>query len=43
MPPGNIIFCDNPKKIRELLKTPLSAGDIVLLEGRLPENLISLF
>jgi len=43
MPPENIIFCDNPKKISELLKTCFSAGNIVLLEGRLPENIISLF
>jgi len=36
----NIVFCDNPKKIAQILKNRLSAGDILLLEGRLPQEII---
>jgi len=43
MKPEDIVFCDNPKKIGELLQTRLSPNDVLLLEGRLPENIISLF
>jgi len=40
MKPENIIFSDKPKKISELLQTRLTAGDILLLEGRLPQEII---
>ncbi len=40
MKPENIIFCANPKKISELLQTRLAAHDIILLEGRLSQNLL---
>ena len=40
MKPENIIFSDKPKKISELVQTRLSAGDILLLEGRLPQEII---
>jgi len=39
MKPENIIYCDNPKKISELLQTRLTANDIILLEGRLPQEI----
>jgi UDP-N-acetylmuramoyl-tripeptide--D-alanyl-D-alanine ligase len=38
----NIILCDKPKKIGELLQTRLAANDIILLEGRLPQPIIDL-
>lgn len=40
--PENIIYCDNPKKISELLQTRLTANDIILLEGRLPQEVIDI-
>jgi len=43
MLPENIIFCDNPKKIADLIKNRLSDGDIVLLEGRLSQEINALF
>jgi len=36
---NNIIFCDNPKKIAQTIKNRLSAGDVILLEGRLPRDI----
>lgn len=36
----NIVFCDNPKKIAQILKNRLFADDILLLEGRLPQEII---
>ena len=42
MKPENIIYCDNPKKISELLQTRLTANDIILLEGRLPQEVIDI-
>lgn len=42
MKPENIIYCDNPKKIRKLLQTCLTANDIILLEGRLPQEVIDI-
>lgn len=39
MKPENIIFCDNPKKIAQIIKNRLSAGDVILLEGRLPRDI----
>lgn len=39
MKPENIIFCDHPKKIVQIIKKHLSSGDIILLEGRLPQNI----
>lgn len=42
MKPENIIYCNNPKKIRELLQTRLTANDIILLEGRLPQEVIDI-
>lgn len=42
MDANNIVFCDNPKKITQILKNRLSAGDVVLLEGRLPQEIIDI-
>ena len=38
----NIIFCDRPQKIADILKNRLSSGDILLLEGRLPQKIIDI-
>lgn len=40
MKPENIIFCDNPKKISALLQARLAANDVILLEGRLPQEIV---
>lgn len=40
---NNIVFCDHPQKITQILKNRLSDGDVLLLEGRLPENITMLF
>lgn len=42
MNPENIVFCDNPRKIARLLSGRLSSGDVLFLEGRLPQNLIQM-
>jgi len=43
MPPENIIFCNNPKKITQIIKNRLYSGDTILLEGRLPQEIIKKF
>lgn len=43
MPPENIIFCNNPEKITQIIKNRLSTGDTILLEGRLPQEIIYIF
>lgn len=40
MRPENILFVDNPKKILEIIKTFTISGDIILLEGRVPGEII---
>jgi UDP-N-acetylmuramyl pentapeptide synthase len=42
MSADKIILCDNPKEMFSRLTTFLSAGDAVLLEGRVPGQLITL-
>lgn len=37
----SIFFTDNPTKILEIIQNSFSPGDVVLLEGRVPEKLIS--
>ncbi len=39
---GSVVFMNNPLKIREKIIKELSLGDVVLLEGRVPEKLINL-
>ena len=36
----NIVFLENPQNIQNLFKNRLSKSDTILLEGRLPRNLI---
>ncbi len=42
MPLENIIFCHNAKKIFEKIKKNIGQGDVILLESRLPNDLIKL-
>ncbi len=42
MPQNKIIFSDNPKEIFNLVTTFCKEGDVVLLEGRVPIELIKL-
>ena len=43
MPEEKILFLENPKKIFERIKNFCKAGDAILLEGRVPKELIKLF
>lgn len=38
----NILFSEDPKRISEIIKKFFGPGDVVLLEGRVPDKLISL-
>jgi len=40
MPSGNILFIENPKKIFEKIKSFCEKGDVILLESRVPAELI---
>ncbi len=40
--PPKVIFCENPKEIFNLVTTFCKEGDVVLLEGRVPIELIKL-
>lgn len=40
MPPNNILLIENPKKIIEKIKNYCGTGDTVLLEGRIPREVI---
>jgi len=42
MPSGNILFIENPKEIFEKIKTFCQPEDIILLESRVPTQLIDL-
>jgi len=42
MPEQNIIFCENSNDIFSIITLKASAGDTVLLEGRVPKKLISM-
>jgi len=40
MPSGNILFIENPKKIFEKIKSFCEKEDVILLESRVPAELI---
>jgi len=42
MPSGNILFIENPKEIFETIKSFSQPGDVILLEGRIPKEVIGL-
>jgi len=42
MPAENILFLENPREIFERIKTFCKEGDVVLLEGRIPREVIEL-
>jgi len=41
MDPKNIIFCEKPLKLKQILKNRLVTDDVILLEGRLSEAAIN--
>jgi len=41
MKPGNIIFSENPREIFEKIKSFSSSEDVILLEGRVPQDLFN--
>jgi len=41
MPSGNILFIENPKEIFKKIKSFCQSGDVILLESRVPSQLIS--
>jgi UDP-N-acetylmuramyl pentapeptide synthase len=40
MPSGNILFIEDPKEIFEKIKNFCQPGDVILLESRVPDELI---
>jgi len=40
---AKVIFLNNPLAIQEKIIKKLAPGDVVLLEGRVPDKLIKLF